>query len=210
MNIGKALITLLVAGMLTFAYAGVGKVIFIKGNVDLIRNGQVMPAKAGMMIEEKDAFKTGPQAKARLHFNDDTFVTLGKQTEFKTEVYLFDETQNKAQSGFSVGKGIFKVATGRIGKIAPDNFKLKTRTATMGIRGTVFGGIVTEEKEQLLCLKGAISVKSEGVERIVEAGNMTLVKSNQPPRKPRPIPARTKLLFNAETTTVSFGECKMK
>ena len=61
------------------------------------------------------------------------------------------------------------VVTGKIGKLAPERFKLKTVSATIGIRGTDFSGDIMDNREIIRCYSGAISVELDngGIEDIL-------------------------------------------
>lgn len=119
-------------------WASVGKVALLKGEAVAERNAQTITLQNGSLVEDKDAIKTGKDAQVQLLFEDKTVITLGSESEFKIEEYLNDATNPKAK--FKFNQGTFKTITGQIGKTAPDNFKLETKTATIGIRGTIVKG----------------------------------------------------------------------
>jgi hypothetical protein len=69
--------------------------------------------------------------------------------------------------------------SGKIGKIAPERFTVKTKTATIGIRGTNFTVLVLEDGSQnIYCTYGAISVTLEGNSYIVEQGFYLSISSS--------------------------------
>ena len=87
----------------------------------------------------------------------------------------------------SFAKGAFRSITGKIGKMAPKRFKLKTRTATMGIRGTQIlfktGG---NKPDTMACTQGAITVTSDTGETVdVPAGQITTVTEGEAPTPPK-------------------------
>lgn len=187
-----------------------GKIAFVKGEVTVVRENKLIPAKAGESILIGDVIKTGEDGRAKLMFKDNTVITIGKSSVFKNENYVYDEKNGQYDVKFKVAEGFFKSVTGAIGKVAKEKFQLKTRTATMGIRGTIFGGEVTEENENIYCLKGSISVESAGVTKIVEKGMMTSIKMGGKPSEPKKISPADHLKFNKETSTFSYGQCKVK
>ena len=71
---------------------------------------------------------------------DKTVITLGSSSVLDIQEYLNDAQQPKAK--FKFNQGTFKSITGEIGKKAPENFNLETKTATIGIRGTIISGQV--------------------------------------------------------------------
>jgi hypothetical protein len=131
-----------------------------------------MRLKTGLELERKDAVMTGKNAQAQMTFLDRTVVTVGSSTVFQIEEYLFDETQARAK--FAVADGIFKTVSGKIGKQAPENFSFRTKTAVIGIRGTIFRGKIDETADIILCEEGVISVTSllSGEVYLLPAGKM--------------------------------------
>lgn len=74
--------------------------------------------------------------------------------------------------------GFFKTITGKIGKINPSKFKLNTKSASIGIRGTQI--IMTTDSvagDFIACTSGEISVTSNltGNSVIVPSGNFTKI-----------------------------------
>jgi hypothetical protein len=82
-------------------------------------------------------------------------------------------------------QGFFEVVTGKIAKVSRENFILRTRTATCGVRGTAFSGYVSMFGDTIACTSGSIDVTSNDVSVPVHAGEVTYVKQNEPPRTPR-------------------------
>jgi len=185
------LLTLIFTLLLTLsgAYAYVGKISAMKGDVRIQRGAEEIKAFIGSDIEESDTIMTNASSRAQLYFKDDTVVSIGKNSTFKVEGFFFDgDPQNSANNAtFSTVKGAFKVMTGQIGKVAPKSFKLSTRTATIGIRGTQFLGNIKSDADQIACTDGKISVATlDGKsEVIVKAGQITFVPPGEMPTPPR-------------------------
>lgn len=166
-------------------WASVGKVALLKGEAVAERNAQTITLQNGSLVEDKDAIKTGKDAQVQLLFEDKTVITLGSESEFKIEEYLNDATNPKAK--FKFNQGTFKTITGQIGKTAPDNFKLETKTATIGIRGTIVKGSTGDKGDVIACLRGLITVMSRHTGAVVEvpAGQFTTIQSNTSPSTPQ-------------------------
>lgn len=169
----------------SLALSAVGKVSLLKGEAFVLRNAQNMPLQNGSLLEEKDAIKTGKDAQIQLIFEDKTVVTLGSESEFKIEEYL--NTPSAPKSKFKFTQGTFKTITGTIGKIAPENVTLETKTATIGIRGTIVAGQIGENADIIGCLQGVIEVMSltGGTGVIVKEGQQTTVEEGTPPQTPK-------------------------
>ncbi len=172
----KYLLLLLLVPILS--YASIGKITVLKGDVKIQRDGEVIQAKFGSKLEKHDFIKTNSKGKVQIVFSDKTIFTIGKNSTLDIADYLYDESkpkQNKAK--FNVLKGAFSSITGRIGKLNKSKFKLKTKSASIGIRGT----IVKANQETIMCTEGAITVTTNnGISMDVEAGQRTNVTTGVP------------------------------
>ena len=159
---------------------GVAKITALKGSVEIQSDSVNINATLGASLQEKDSIITADQSKAQIIFNDETVVTVGKNSNFSIAKYIFDDTNEPAVE-FSILKGAMRAITGRIGKIAPQKFKVKTKTATIGIRGTNFTVIsMNDGSMRAYCTYGAISVAIDNREYIVNQGfYLTLSKSGE-------------------------------
>jgi len=143
----------------------------LKGNVAIKSENVSINATLGAKLSEKDHVVTQDKSKAQIIFNDETIVTVGKNSDFSIEKYIFDDTKEPTVE-FSMIKGAMRAITGRIGKIAPQKFKVKTKTATIGIRGTNFTVIALEDGSmRAYCIYGAISVTVHKKTYIVHQGS---------------------------------------
>jgi len=169
----------------TMLWASIGKVSLLKGEAHVKRMEQTSALHNGALLEEKDVIVTSKNTQMQLIFEDKTVVTLGSESEFKIEEYLNDAT--KPKSKFKFNQGTFKTITGNIGKIAPENVTLETKTATIGIRGTIVAGEVGENGDIIGCLQGVIEVMSltGGASVIVREGQQTTVEEGSPAQTPK-------------------------
>ena len=139
--------------ILFFAYilsfASIGQIVLKNGSVYIKRAGLKIEAKNGSAIEKSDIIVTGEAGNAQIKFIDGTVITIGIKSTFKVEDYFYNNKAPKAK--FKFLRGTFKSITGKIGHIAPKNFKLQTRTATIGIRGTVVLGKTTPKGDIIAC-----------------------------------------------------------
>ena len=88
-----------------------------------------------------DTLFTGKDSYARVKFSDGGQISLRPLSQFKIEGYHYDEQDSKKDAaGFNLLKGGLRAISGAIGKRGdPDSYSVKTRTATVGIRGTKYG-----------------------------------------------------------------------
>ncbi len=191
----KRYLLLLLLPILT--YASIGKITVLKGKVTITRDGGDIRAKSGSILEKRDFIQTSKNAKVQIVFTDKTIFTIGKNSTLDIADYLYDEAQpSKNKAKFNVLKGAFTSITGRIGKLNKSKFKLKTKSASIGIRGT----IVKANQETIMCTEGAISVTTpNGITMDVEAGSKTSVASGTP-SKPETITATDEAEMGADVT----------
>jgi ferric-dicitrate binding protein FerR (iron transport regulator) len=91
----------------------------------------------GASVFPGDTVETSPGAQVVLVFRDNSRLSLGGNTRFKVDSFIFDE-KNPSEGHFFVTllKGSLRALTGLIGKSNNRNVGFTTATATIGIRGT--------------------------------------------------------------------------
>jgi hypothetical protein len=186
-NLTSKILLLLLLNLSLFA--SIAQVQAIRGEAKAIRNGNEITLKLGDKIESSDTIKTSKKAKLQLRFNDRTIITIGKNSNISMKDYNYDK-KNRAnnRAKFGIQNGLFKVVTGKIGKMNPQKFTLKTKTTTMGIRGTELTINDQGDKGTVVgCTSGAITVASNatGAKVDIPAGQMTDVKPGSDPAPAR-------------------------
>lgn len=128
-------------------WGNIGSIMALKGNAEIKRSDTTIKAKTGMDIEEQDEIITQDKTRLQVMLNDETVVTIGANSSFSFEEFS-QEAQNEKLS-MRANRGFFRSVTGQIGKLAPERFKVKTASATIGIRGTDFSGEIGFGREVL-------------------------------------------------------------
>lgn len=108
------------------------------GTVTLERDGQRLPVEPGTAVRVGDTLRTGADGAAGITLADDTRLTAGPGTELVLSAFSFDSTTQDGQLLVSLWRGALNVVTGLIGKKAPEQVKVQTRTVVLGVRGTEF------------------------------------------------------------------------
>jgi hypothetical protein len=94
----------------------------------------------GGSIYPGDVVETMPGSRAVLAFRDDSRVSLGSNTRFRVDNFVYDEKNaNDGRFLVSLVRGTVRAVTGLIGKANNRNVAFSTSTATIGIRGTDIG-----------------------------------------------------------------------
>lgn len=150
-------------------FANIGTIMAMKGSALVERAGANVDALTGMELLEGDTIVTESKSRVQVMLKDETVVTIGAKSTFSFDEYSFDGAESKVS--MKASRGFFRSVTGRIGKLAPQRFKVKTASATIGIRGTDFWGITGGARELVTCNKGAISIEFDGKVIEVDAGH---------------------------------------
>jgi hypothetical protein len=117
-------------------YAGVVKT--TRGTASIERAGKQIAVTPGVQLHQGDRLVTGSNGYLGVTMRDDTLLTLGPGTTLNLDKYAFDPKTHDGSFLASMTKGMLSVVTGLIAKREPDNFAVKTRVSTMGVRGTEF------------------------------------------------------------------------
>ncbi len=108
------------------------------GKVNILRQDQTFPARAGMLLQKGDTVVSSNKGYAGIMFTDGTVITLGPKTNFRIDTYVFSPETGDYDFFFYLDKGSAVYHSGKIGKLSPESVKLATPKATVGIRGTRF------------------------------------------------------------------------
>ena len=188
----------------SFIFANIGTIAGVKGKSTIYRNGKSIDIKRGCnktiyylhRNKVKDVINTKDNSKIQVIMKDKTIITIGENSEYSFDKYTYGNGQTPEVS-MKLKRGFFRAITGKISKIAPKRFHIKTRSSTIGIRGTHFYANVTEEKETIGCIRGKIIVSTKLNNYILLAGHsvslskgvgkVSMASSSQKSKKPQNI-----------------------
>ncbi|WP_375723996.1 FecR domain-containing protein [Arcobacter sp. KX21116] len=189
-------ILLLLFILANFLFASIGQITALVGDVKISRDSNTILAKLGEKLEKNDVINSSKGSKAQITMNDNTIITIGQNSTLNIFDYVYDESKPKdSKASFGFMKGSFKSITGKIGKINKERFKLKTKSASIGIRGTTIIG----NQQIIICTDGAISVTANGVTVDVAKQELTRTPQGEAPTPPEPLKQDT--LDNLEQQT---------
>lgn len=115
----------------------VARVVQASGEVAASQPGQPpRPLAVGAPLYEGDALRTGPSGAAVIGFRDQSKVSVNPQTAIRIDGFVYQKPQASDNMALSLLKGGLRVFTGLIGKQSSTAFSVRTRTSTIGIRGT--------------------------------------------------------------------------
>ena len=116
----------------------IGNVKTQKGQVSIVRQGEILESAVRMPLHEGDIMQTGAQGAVGIVLRDDTVLSLGPDSELVLAQFAFAPREGELSLVTRLMKGTATFMSGIIAKLAPDNARLETPSATIGIRGTHF------------------------------------------------------------------------
>ncbi|HEY4254941.1 MAG TPA: FecR family protein [Chlamydiales bacterium] len=172
--------------------AKVAKLIAVQGDVKAFGGGQKERfLSRGSDIFLHDTLVVAEGSTAQLKFTDGGLMTLIASTQFSIDSYHFNTPGQKDESVSSLAKGGFRAVSGSISKSNPDNYEVKTPSATIGLRGTTFDIHVLGQEVYCGCTKGMIEVvNSAGRIRIGKSAPVQFAYIPSPNDKPIALPER--------------------
>lgn len=114
-----------------------GKVVTVAGRAAAAtQDGDIRNLGRGGVVNSGDTVVTSSNSYVRMKFIDGASVILRPNSRFHIEEYKVAEKEEENRSFFNLVKGGFRAVTGVIGKRNRNGYRVKTRVATIGIRGT--------------------------------------------------------------------------
>ena len=143
-----AVIVVLVAWFVTLfghsAWAEIGQIKNVAGQVSLVRNNVQQAAKTGDLLEQADVLTTGPNGSVGITFIDNTRFSAGPNSRIELKQFSFNPTTQEGEFVTDVQQGTLAIISGQIAKRSPDAMKVKTPTTILGVRGTKFAVKIDE------------------------------------------------------------------
>jgi len=174
-------IFLIITMFLSSLFGWVAQISALKGDVKIIKNDKTeVKATLETKLDKTDIIKTDKNGKLQLIFKDNTVITIGRNSEVKIENYIFEDKNPTAT--FRLKHGIMKTLTGKIGKIAPKRFKVLTKNASIGIRGTYFVVETSKYDIKLGMIMGVTTFTNLDTQKeyIVKAGEQLIFNFKHP------------------------------
>lgn len=191
----------------------VATVVASRGDVqalDAKGKGRALTIKAPIFAD--DTIKTREHSRVQIMFTDNTLINLGNATTMKIAEYRWQPEQNDGALKTQIKEGTFRVMGGALTKTAPQNFKTETPTATIGIRGSMYAGVVTPEFLSVVFQggKGIDITNAFGTVEITKPGFGTKVAMSKPPLPPMKFTAKEMGEMNKALSGNGAGEKEEK
>lgn len=124
-----------------------GTVTMASGEVTISQaGGNGKPAAVGDILHAGDSVITGTDGELQADLADGGMIAVRPNSVFRIDGYRASGDSDDS-SIFSLLKGAVRSVTGFIGKVTPQNYRINTPTATIGVRGTDHEVIVIAEAD---------------------------------------------------------------
>jgi len=134
----------------------VGTAVAVRNKVTIQAAEQSQPLRKGEVLHQDEVLATGKASSVEIELLDKTKLAVGADSTIVLDKLVFDASAPTRTVTLNMSKGAFRFITGLSPK---ESYEIKTPTATMGVRGTVFDVFVSAEGETAILLhEGAVDV----------------------------------------------------
>jgi hypothetical protein len=155
-TLGLALGLLMASSVAVAQEDSAGMVVASRGEVIAMSDGGSRELKQGDFVYVNDEILTSDRSFAVLQFTDGAKVTVRPDSTLIIEQYLYAGNATD-EATLNLVSGGLRVITGAMAKTNPENYKVRTPVALMGVRGTEFsiylcGDTVCDENDQEIAI----------------------------------------------------------
>ena len=167
----------------------------IKGSGVLERGSDVITGNTGVGVQTMDTAVTA-RGTMRIDFIDETRVDITEHSRLVIDEFVYDPANDIGSLSIKASLGGVRYASGQIAKRYRQNVKIKTPSATIGVRGTDFVMIVDEMGGSMItllpscdtagnCYTGEIEVETDvGLVVMNQAFQSTMTSTRWEPPSP--------------------------
>jgi len=141
----------------------VGEAVFVAGEVWVSTGNEKKPLITGAQLSEGISLQTGQSGYAYMRMNDGGFFILRPNSRAKIVNYLTDLTNpSNIKLRLDLESGQVRAISGEAAHKSPNNFRLNTPIAAIGVRGTDFNVSTTADTTRVTVNDGAVIVDKLG------------------------------------------------
>jgi hypothetical protein len=185
-------LALVVSPTISFAQTGVGNAGKVVNQVSGALQSKVRKIALKDQVYQNEKISTGSASATEIVFKDETKLTIGPDSDVVLDNFVYKPGPVSGSLIMTVSKGVMRFTTGKLSKTS---YLIKTPTATIGIRGTIFTVYVAANGATTVTVQaGAVSVSNAiGVSQSVGVGQSTSVApapagASAPPPSPPSAP----------------------
>ncbi len=139
----------------SLAQQGIGSASSIRNQVTGAVSGATSAIAVGGNVYQNEIVRTGDDALARLVFLDETNLSVGPRSEVTLDRFVYNPARSAGSVVVRTGQGVFRFVTG---SQRPQNYRIETPIATIGVRGTVFDLAVESDRLVIFLRSGHLRI----------------------------------------------------
>ena len=121
-----------------YAQSSIGIIKTLKGDVSVLRSGEMLPAALGDELFAADTLQTSSNGTVGILLHDDARLSLGPDSTMSLDEFSFDQKSHDGQANVSIKEGTLSVISGKLTEKRPGALQVKTPAAILAVRGTEF------------------------------------------------------------------------
>ncbi len=134
----------------------IGDTVAVKNEVTAEVGEDSRKLAKGAKVFQNEILVTSETASAEIQLLDKTKLAVGSSARIVLDKFIYDPSAAPGSISINLAKGAFRFITGKSPKTA---YEIKTPTASMGVRGTVFDVFVADNGETVVLLhEGGVDV----------------------------------------------------
>lgn len=133
----------------------VGKVHLVQGEVVIMHKNQMRGywAKKDLLLFKGDAIVTKDKGRIRFKLNDKSVITLSSNTKLVITKSVYDPAQKTRSTFINMALGKARFWAKKLADFKHSQFKVKSLTAIIGVRGSEWVQEVTEDSTRVITLE---------------------------------------------------------
>ncbi len=131
----------------------------------------------GERLVFRQKVRTGAESAASLAFLDDSRLAIGANSQVTLDEFIYQPARNLAQGTLNLVRGVLRFASGSV-KL---DLRIKTPSATIGIRGTVFDVLASATLTEVAVRAGSVLVETPAGTRTVARGEVVVIERGRAP-----------------------------
>jgi len=189
----------------------IGAAAAVKGVVNAIAPGTTVGrvVESGKPLFLNDHVTTDAAGRLQVLLLDETVFTVGPNSDMVLDEFVYDPASAKGKVTARITKGVFRFVTGKVARKDPASMKVTLPVGTIGIRGTIAAGQVSDQSATVILLgpgsqnnanenPGAVSVfNTSGLVNLTQPGFGTTLTLGQPPTPPTNMPLQLQNILGA-------------
>ncbi len=156
----------------------IGSAVSIINTVTVALADEKRGLTAGDNVRQDELVEVSPDSRGEFRLDDDTKLALGPGARLRLDKFVYDPDKKAGSIVVNLVKGTFRFMTGLAAK---PTYVIRTPTAAITVRGTIFDAfILSDNSTWLLLHQGAIEVRgSRNVCRVLDRpGHLMRISSN--------------------------------